>query len=80
MLGVLSVPVRFRLDAVLEDREMSQTELSRLSGVSLVTVNAIKKNRTKQVSLDTLDKLSAALKCEPGELIERETAKRRGKG
>jgi putative transcriptional regulator len=80
MLGVLSVPVRFRLEEVLDDREMSQTELSRLSGVSLVTVNAIKQNRTRQVSLETLDKLCGALKCEPGELLAREPAKRRGKG
>jgi putative transcriptional regulator len=76
MLGVLSVPVRFRLEEVLADREMSQTELARLSGVSLVTVNAMKQNRTKQVSLATLDKLCGVLKCEPGELLER----KRGRG
>ena len=33
---------------------MSQRQLSRLSGVSLVTINAMKQNRTKQVSLLTL--------------------------
>jgi len=71
MLGVLSVPVRFRLEEVLADREMSQTELARQSGVSLVTVNAMKQNRTKQVSLQTLDKICGVLKCEPGELLER---------
>ena len=76
MLGVPSVPVRFRLEEVLADREMSQTELARLSGVSLVTVNAMKQNRTKQVSLATLDKLCGVLKCEPGELLER----KRGRG
>ena len=76
MLGVLSVPVRFRLEEVLADREMSQTELARQSGVSLVTVNAMKQNRTKQVSLQTLDKICGVLKCEPGELLER----KRGRG
>ena len=64
------------LEEVLADCEMSQTELSRLSGVSLVTVNAMKQNRTKQVSLQTLDKLCGVLKCEPGELLER----KRGRG
>ena len=78
MLGVHSVPVRFRLDDVLEEHEMSQTELSRLSGVSLVTINAMKQNRTKQVSLLTLDKICGALKCEPGELLVRD--KKRGRG
>ena len=65
------MPVRFRLEEVLADREMSQTELARQSGVSLVTVNAMKQNRTKQVSLQTLDKICGVLKCEPGELLER---------
>lgn len=77
MLGAPSVPVRFRLDQVLEERSLSQTELSRRSGVSLVTVNAIKQNRTRQVSLETLDKLCEALACEPGDLLEREPPKRR---
>jgi putative transcriptional regulator len=76
MLGVLSAPVRFRLEEVLADREMSQTELARLSGVGLVTVNAMRQNRTKQVSLATLDKLCGVLKCEPGEFLER----KRGRG
>jgi putative transcriptional regulator len=59
------------LEEVLADREMSQTELARLSGVSLVTVNAMTQNRTKQFSLLTLDKICGALKCQPGDLLER---------
>lgn len=66
------MPVRFRLQALLDaqDPPMSQSELARRSGVSLVTVNAIANNRTKQVSLETLDALSRALSVEPGELLE----------
>jgi putative transcriptional regulator len=75
--GVLSVPVRFQLYEVLEKHEVSQTELSRLSGVSLVTINAMKQNRTKQVSLLTLDKICSSLRCEPGKLLTRKPAKRR---
>lgn len=76
------VPVRFRLDRVLREREeqgapMSQSELSRRSGVSLTTINAIVLNKTKQVSLATLDSLCGALGVEPGELLEREAKKRR---
>jgi putative transcriptional regulator len=51
---------------------MSQSELARQSGVSLVTVNKISQNRSNQVSLRTLDALSKVLKCEPGDLLERE--------
>ena len=74
------MPVLFRLDDVLAERDMSQTELARLSRVSLVTVNAMKRNRTKQVSLETLDKLCGVLECEPGDLLKRDApTRRRGK-
>jgi hypothetical protein len=36
------------------------SNLSRLSGVSLVAINAMKQSRTKQVSLLTLDNLRRA--------------------
>ena len=71
MTTVMPVPARFRLDELLSDKEMSQSELARRSGISLVTINAIANNRTRQVQLDTLDKLSAALGLEPGDLLER---------
>lgn len=50
---------------------MSQSELARLSGLSLQTINRLCTNRTAQVSLATLDKIATALKVEPGELLER---------
>lgn len=65
------MPTAFRLREILEARSFSQSELSRVSGVSFTTINAMCANRTKQVSLSTLDKIAAALKIQPGELIER---------
>lgn len=59
---------------------MTQTELSRRSGVSIVTVNGISNNRTTRVDLETLDKLCDVLECDPGELLEREAPKRRRGG
>ena len=69
---------RFRLAELLERGGLTQTELARRSGVSLVTINAIANNRTAQVKLDTLDKLARVLGVEPGELLERD--KKCGKG
>lgn len=82
MENVALMPVRFRLHNVLEERaqhdqRISQSELSRRSGVSLTTINAMVLNKTAQVSLKTLDALCDVLDCEPGELLERETPKRR---
>ena len=77
---VPEMAVRFRLDEILTERTsepIGQSELARESGVSFAIVNAIANNRTAQVSLETLDKLSAALgrllgrAVQPGELIEK---------
>jgi DNA-binding Xre family transcriptional regulator len=79
MIALTPMAARFRLDVLLEQLGMSMSELARRSDVSFVTVNAIAKNRTTQVKLDTLDKLSAALGVEPGDLVER-APKKRGRG
>ena len=61
---------RFRLREELDD-QMSQSELAREAGVSFATVNRLCTNATTRVDLDTLDRLSEVLGCEPGDLIER---------
>ena len=76
MIGFSDVAVRFRLHELLEEQGISQSELARRSGISFVTINGIANNRTKQVSLKTLDAIAVALKVEPGELLER----KRGRG
>jgi DNA-binding Xre family transcriptional regulator len=73
----IPVAVRFRLEEILEQANLSQLAVANKAGLSQVTVNAVARNRTKQVSLETLDKLCGALtkllgrKVEPGELLER---------
>jgi DNA-binding Xre family transcriptional regulator len=81
MLEVQEMAVRFRLKELLEERTppMNQSELARQSGVSIVTINAIANNRTRQVQLDTLDAIAGVLGVEPGELLSREGKRRRGK-
>ena len=81
MPGTVKVPARFRLQELLDAQEppMSQSELARRSGVSLVTVNAIANNRTIQVSLRTLEALAAALGVEPGDIIGSEPEAKRGR-
>jgi DNA-binding Xre family transcriptional regulator len=78
MSETLDMGTRFRLAELLEAAgpSMNQSELARRSGVSIVTINAMANNRTKQVSLATLDAISAALGVQPGELVEREPRKR----
>ena len=68
---------RFRLLELLEAAGMSQTALHHQSGVAYSTINGMVLNKARQVSLDTLDALSKALGCEPGELIVRDLKWRR---
>lgn len=68
---------RFRLKELLDKSAMNQSELARRSGVSFQTINGMVGNRTTRVDLSTLDAISKALGCEPGDLVERETKKRR---
>ena len=67
---------KFRLEDELGST-MSQRELARLSGVSFPTVNGLCNNKRTRVDLETLDRISAVLGCEPGDLIERKKKRRR---
>ena len=67
---------QFRLAEELGDR-MTQTELARQADVAFATVNRMCTNFTAQVSLETLDRISTVLGCEPSDLIERVRKRRR---
>ncbi len=81
---LFTMPARFRLDFWLEQTGLSQRELASRSGVSPTIINRMSQNLAKQVSLKTLDAVSAALSeaagkaVEPGDLIER-VPERKGK-
>jgi putative transcriptional regulator len=77
MAAITEMPTRFRLQEVLDAAGMSQSELARRSGVSVVTINAMANQRTTRVDLSTLDAISKVLGCEPGDLLERDAKKRR---
>ena len=70
--------VTFRLQAVLDAAGISQSELSRRSGVSFATINRMCTNATGRISLDVLDRLCATLGVDPGELLEREQPREKG--
>ncbi len=71
------MPTTFCLAEILKRVGMSQSDLSRRSGVNLPTINRICGNKTVQVALSTLDRIADALGVAPGELIAKEKAKRR---
>lgn len=64
------MPSKFRLADVLDERGLTQSDLARLSGVSLPRINEICLGKAKAVSLATLDQIAGALKISICDLIE----------
>jgi putative transcriptional regulator len=62
--------IRLRLREILESRGMTQTELQLLTGLGYSSINAMYHNKTERVEFGTLDTLCAALKVQPGELLQ----------
>jgi putative transcriptional regulator len=58
------------VDVMLAKRKMSVTELTERVGLTMANVSLIKNGKVKAIKLSTLDKLCAALDCQPGELLE----------
>ena len=59
----------FNLDVMLARRKMSLTELSERVGITLANLSILKNGRAKAVRVETLNKLCAALDCQPGALM-----------
>ncbi|MGE5371933.1 MAG: helix-turn-helix domain-containing protein [Solirubrobacterales bacterium] len=53
---------------ILIDRELKKTEFMKIAGISGATM--AKLSSKEYVSLEVIDKLCAALNCQPGDLIE----------
>ncbi len=76
---------QFRLRELLEKQGISQSDFARRADLSFATVNRLCTNATSQVSLETLDKIIAALEADGvktgvEDLIVREKGgKRRGR-
>lgn len=58
-----------RLDVVLAERKMRSRELAAKIGISEVNLSMFKTGRVKGLRFETLEKICAALECQPGDLI-----------
>ena len=58
------------LDVMLAKRKMSLTELSERVGITMANLSILKTGKARAVRLETLDRLCAALDCQPGDLME----------
>ena len=58
------------IDVMRAKRKMSVTELSEKLGITMANVSILKNGKAKAVKVETLNKLCAALDCQPGDLFE----------
>ena len=58
------------IDVMLARRKMSVTELSNRVGITMANISVLKNGRAKAIRIETLDRICAALDCQPGDILE----------
>jgi len=61
------------LDVMLARRKMRSKELAERVGITKQNVSLLKSGKVKGVRFETLDKICAALDCQPGDILEYRT-------
>ena len=61
--------IKWRLTAVMADREIDNSALKELTGFHLGTISKLRNRCPSRVDIDTLNRLCKALKCVPGDLL-----------
>lgn len=63
--------VKFKLDCIMFEKDrMKVPQLQELSGINKNTLYAIYNNNATRVDLSVINRLCAALNCQPGDLLE----------
>jgi len=57
------------LDVMLAKRKMRSKELAEQIGITEANLSLLKSSKVKGVRFETLDKICAALECQPGDLL-----------
>jgi putative transcriptional regulator len=61
--------IYIKLDELLSSREMSQHELSRLTGIRQPSINEMCRNQTTRLPLHNLAKICEVLNCEITDIL-----------
>jgi len=64
------LPLVDRLDALLEQRGMTLTELADRVGITLANMSVLKNGRAKAIRFNTLTAICRELDCKPGDLLD----------
>ena len=62
--------IKFRLKVLLAMNDMNQKQLAEKTGIRPPTISAICTGTAKHLPVDVLEKICAALNCQPGDFIQ----------
>lgn len=63
------MPITVSLDAVLEERGMTLTELSEAVGITLANLSILKTGKARAIRFTTLEAICQVLDCQPGDIL-----------
>ena len=64
------MPIVVRLDVMLARRKMASRTLAAEVGITEANLSLLKTGKVKGVRFETLDRICAALDCQPGDILE----------
>jgi len=64
--------IRIYLDDVLQQRDMTLTQLSEEVGITLANLSILKTGKAKAVRFTTLESICEVLDCQPGDILRYE--------
>jgi len=67
---VSAMPIIVNLDVMLARRKMRSKELAERIGITEQNVSLLKSGKVKGVRFETLERICAALDCQPGDILE----------
>ncbi len=63
------MPIAIHLDAMLEKRGMTLTQLSERVDITLANLSILKTGKAKAIRFSTLEAICRELDCQPGDII-----------
>ena len=67
--------IMVKLDDLLHDRRMTLTELADRIDITLANLSILKTGKARAIRFSTLEAICDALGCQPGDILEFESAK-----
>ena len=64
--------ITVHLDALLEARGMTLTELAERVGITIANISVLKNGKAKAIRFSTLEAVCVALDCQPGDILAME--------